>query len=79
MTGLSGLAAIAAVVAWVTVIAFRSQRYAVWAVAGFSVIAFFIWKPAIENGYAAVAFWVALAVCLAGIVRIVMLLRRAGA
>ncbi len=77
MIGLSGLAVCAAVVPWVVVVGFWSQRYSVWSAAVFSIIALFLWRPAIDNGYAGAAIIVASVVCLAGIAAILLLMRRA--
>ena len=78
MIGLSGLAVAAAVVPWVIVVAFWSRRWAVWSTAVFSAVAYWFWKPAIDNGYEVVAIWVASVVCLAGAAAVLALLRRSG-
>mgnify|MGYP001816910835 CR=1 FL=1 len=73
----SGILTALAAFIWAGVIAFRSQRWAVWAVAGFSVLAFNLWKPAFESGRTAMAGWIAGAICVAGLVAIFILARRA--
>ena len=76
MIGLSGLLVAAAVVPWVIVVAFWSRRWSVWAVAAFSIIAFYLWKTAIEAGQVELAAWGGGIACVLGIVAIVALARR---